>query len=170
MAEWTPEQERALAEIFAADQPGALSSGSHEISGLLRGHPEGDNLSARAAEFDLSSFPGGESVFSPLGGGENVGRDFWFNVNAELIIYGATQPDASVTIGGKQMALRPDGSFGFRFALPDGQYELPIVAVSADGTDGRAAELKFTRATEFRGDVGAPPQDPALSPPSPDPV
>ena len=75
-----------------------------------------------------------------------------------------------VTIGGKPVALRPDGSFSFRFALPDGQYELPIVAVSADDTDGRAADLKFTRATEFVGDVGAQPQDPALKPPTPESV
>ncbi len=83
-------------------------------------------------------------------------------MNAELIIYGATQPDAKVTVAGRQIALRPDGSFGFRFALPDGQYAVPIVAVSADDTDGRAAELKFTRATELVGDVGEPAQDPTL--------
>jgi hypothetical protein len=67
-----------------------------------------------------------------------------------------------VTIGGRKIRLRPDGSFSYRFALPDGQYEMPIVAVSADQTDGRAAELKFSRSTEFRGDVGAHPQDPEL--------
>jgi len=83
-------------------------------------------------------------------------------VNAELIIYGATEPDAQVTIGGRVIKLRPDGTFSFRFALPDGEYELPAVAVSADKTDGRAAELKFSRSTEYRGDVGAHPQDPSL--------
>jgi len=58
--------------------------------------------------------------------------------------------------------LRLDGSFSYRFALPDGQYELPIVAVSADKTDARAAELSFSRATDYRGEVGAHPQDPQL--------
>ena len=57
-----------------------------------------------------------------------------------------------------------------RFALPDGRYEMPVVAVSADETDGRAADLKFTRTTEFLGDVGAHPQDPALKPPTPENV
>ena len=64
-------------------------------------------------------------------------KGFWFNVNAELIIYGATEPDAKVTLGGHEIKLRPDGSFSYRFALPDGNYDLPAVAVSADG-DGRA--------------------------------
>ena len=39
---------------------------------------------------------------------------------------------------------------------------MPVVAISADHTDGRAAEMKFSRGTEYRGDVGAHPQDPSL--------
>src|ERR1039457_6918978 len=89
-------------------------------------------------------------------------------IRSELIIYGATEPNAKVTLGGHEIKLRSDGTFSFRFALPDGKYDLPAVAVSADGTDGRAAELKFSRTTEYLGDVGATPQDPALKPPLPD--
>jgi uncharacterized protein len=95
-------------------------------------------------------------------------KGFWFNVNAELIIYGATEPDAKVTLGGHEIKLRSDGTFSYRFALPDGKYDLPAVAVSADGTDARAADLKFSRATEYLGDVGAHPQDPSLKPPLPE--
>ncbi len=72
---------------------------------------------------------------------------------------------ASVTIGGRPVKLRPDGSFSYRFALPDGQYELPVTAVSHDGTEARHADLKFSRATEYVGDVGQHPQDPALKTP-----
>jgi len=43
-----------------------------------------------------------------------------------LVIYGATDPTASVTIGERRIRLRPDGSFSYRFALPDGNYQLPI--------------------------------------------
>ena len=166
MAEWTPEQARALAEFFATYQERIAPTSSHGIGELLRGRPEGAGLPGAGAEFDLSSLFGGESVFSPLGGGEKPGKDFWFNVNTELVIYGATEPDATVTLGGKQIVLRPDGSFRFQFALPDGQYELPLVATSADGTDGRGAKLKFTRTTELLGDVGTHPQEPELKPPS----
>jgi len=104
------------------------------------------------------------SFSSPLGGMEQR-KGFWFNVNAELIIYGATEPSATVSIGGRQIRLRPDGSFSYRFALPDGHYDLPAVATSADGTDSREAGLKFARDTEYRGDVGQHPQDSALKPP-----
>jgi len=94
-------------------------------------------------------------------------KGFWFKVNAELIIYGSTEPDARVSIGGRPIRLRPDGSFSYRFALPDGAYELPVVAISRDGDDGRAAELRFSRDTRYSGDVGMHPQDAALKPPSP---
>ncbi len=156
MSAWTPEQEQALAAILAADRAGLALPSSQDLAG--EASAPGDDSSAIASPSSyVSSFFGGE--------GE---KDFWLQVNAELIIHGATEPDATVTIDGKQIALRPDGSFSFRFTFPDGQYELPIVAVSADGTDGRAAELKFTRATELYGALGAPPQDPELSPPPPE--
>lgn len=91
--------------------------------------------------------------------------DFWFKVNAELILYGSTERDARVTIAGRPVALRPDGSFSFRFALPDGDFTLPAIAVNAAGTDGRSAQLRFTRATVLTGDVGVHPQDVKLKPP-----
>jgi hypothetical protein len=91
--------------------------------------------------------------------------DFWFKVNAELILYGSTERDARVTIAGRPVVLRPDGSFSFRFALPDGDFTLPAIAVNAAGTDGRAAQLRFTRATVLTGDVGVHPQDVKLKPP-----
>ncbi len=93
------------------------------------------------------------------------GRGFWFQVNAELIVYGRTERDARVTIAGRPVVLREDGSFSFRFILPDGDYPLPVVAVSAAGDDGRRADLRFLRETVQSGEVGTHPQDPGLRPP-----
>lgn len=62
-------------------------------------------------------------------------RGFWLTVDAELILYGRTEPDAALTIGGQPTVLRPDGSFTLRMALPDGVYHLPIVATSSDGVE-----------------------------------
>jgi hypothetical protein len=165
-ARWTPEQERALAELISMDRVRRLWIGSLEITELIRRKLVEQISSAAAAQFSLPTSPAGAlgSVSSPFGGVERP-KGFWFNVNAELIVYGATEPNAKVTIGGREIKLRPDGSFSFRFALPDGKYELPVVAVSADQTDGRAAELEFSRQTEYRGEVGVHPQDPRLKPP-----
>ena len=149
-AHWTPMQERELAELISMEAMRRVWTGSMEISELIR----------RMVVPEISSGAPGAlaSVSSPFGGGEQS-QDFWFSVNAELIIYGATEPGAKVAIGGREITLRPDGSFSFRIALPDGQYELQVVAVSSDQSDTRVAELKFTRQTRCRGEVGAHLQD-----------
>jgi hypothetical protein len=161
MRTWTPQQEQALAKIISIDDTRRVWMGSLEITELIR-----RRLAHEVSSLGVSSL-GGSSLSSPFGGMEQS-KGFWFNVNAELIIYGATEPTAKVTLGGHEIKLRPDGSFSYRFALPDGKYDLPAVAVSADGTDARAANLKFSRETEYLGDVGAHPQDPSLKLPLPE--
>jgi hypothetical protein len=163
--EWTIEQKSTLAEVVGVSDVPRFSIGSMEIPELIQPQFHEELSSPAVSQFGAPTSPAG--ISSPSGGWQPA-KSFWFNVNAELIIYGATEPDATVTIGGRQIKLRPDGSFSYRFALPDGNYELPIVAVSADQTDARAAELTFSRATELRGDVGSHPQDPKLKPPAPE--
>jgi uncharacterized protein len=163
-SQWTAAQERALAEIVSMDQVRRIWVGSLEITELVR-----RQLQQQISSLSIVSSPFGgmssvSSVSSPFGGLPRQ-RGFWFNVNAELIIYGATEPDATVTIGGRKIKLRPDGSFSFRFALPDGEYSLPAAAHSADGEETRAAHLQFSRSTEYKGEVGAHPQDKRLQPP-----
>ncbi|MGO8697948.1 MAG: DUF4912 domain-containing protein [Limisphaerales bacterium] len=164
--EWTPAQENALAEIVSIDQVRRVWIGSLEITELIRRQLQQHVSSAGAALFSLPSSALGvpSSVSSPFGGPGRQ-RGFWFNVNAELIIYGATEPDATVTIGDRKIQLRPDGSFSFRFALPDGNYSLPAAAHSADGEETRRAGLSFSRNTTYAGDVGVHPQDKSLKPP-----
>jgi hypothetical protein len=167
---WTPAQERALAEIISIDEVRRVWMGSLEITELLRRSLMQELSSIAAAQLARGELAGGaelggvSSVSSPLGG-EGRRKGFWFNVNAELIIYGATEPDANVTIGGRKIQLRRDGTFSFRFALPDGNYDLPVQATSADASDSRRAELKFSRATQYRGEVGKHPQDAKLKAP-----
>jgi uncharacterized protein len=166
--EWTPQQERALAQVISIDEVRRVWMGSLEITELIRRKLEHELASQAAAEFGGgpgAEKPGGVSSISSPFGGEHRRKGFWFNVNAELIIYGATEADATVTIGGRKIQLRRDGSFSFRFALPDGRYDLPVKATSADGDDSREARLQFQRTTEFHGDVQTHPQDGALKTP-----
>jgi uncharacterized protein len=163
---WTPQQEQALAKVINIDQTRRIWMGSLEITELIRRRLSQD-VSSPSSAFGISSF-GLSSPTSPFGGESEQAKSFWFNVNAELIIYGATEPDAKVTLGGHEIKLRSDGTFSYRFALPDGVYDLPAVAVSAGGDDARAADLKFSRATQLLGDVGTHPQDPSLKPPLPE--
>ena len=125
---WTEERQRALAE-YLGPAPTQLE-------------PEPGSLNA--AQFGVSSAE--ETLSSPLGGFLPQQKQFWLSVDAELIVYGATEPDAQLTIEGRPVQLRPDGTFSCRFALPEGRSALRLTAASAQG-DVRQAELNFQRET-----------------------
>jgi hypothetical protein len=168
--EWTPAQEQALTEFIQTSLVRHEWMGSAEIAEMIRRGEQRPALDYRPelGEIEgISEFAEGLPS-SPTAQGPPPQQGFWFNLNAELVIYGSTESNASVTIGGRPIRLRPDGSFSYRFALPDGNYQLPVVAVSPEGTDVRAALLDFSRQTSYEGAVGAHPQDPALKPPTPE--
>ncbi len=85
-------------------------------------------------------------------------RQFWMWVEAELIVYGATEPDAHVTVQGKPIELRPDGTFSLRFALPDGRQAIPVSATSVDREETRTISPIVTRATERSHQFHSPEQ------------
>jgi hypothetical protein len=76
------------------------------------------------------------------------GRKFWFQLDAELIVYGATEPNARVTLQGEPVKLRPDGTFTMRFSLPDSRQIIPAVATSPDGVEERTIVLAVERNTK----------------------
>ncbi len=77
-------------------------------------------------------------------------RKFWLVADAELIVYGATEPDATVTVGGRPIKLNPDGTFRFQMSFQDGLIDYPIAAVAADGEQTRSIHMKFNRETPSR--------------------
>ncbi|HEY9634917.1 MAG TPA: DUF4912 domain-containing protein [Coleofasciculaceae cyanobacterium] len=77
-------------------------------------------------------------------------RQFWLVADAELIVYGATEPDATVTIGGRPIKLNPDGTFRFQMSFQDGLIDYPIMAVAVDGEQTRSIHMKFNRETPSR--------------------
>ena len=74
-------------------------------------------------------------------------RSFWLVADAELIVYGATDPSASLFIGEEQIALDADGTFRVHVPFRDGQQIYPIRAVAADGEQERSIRLEFERTT-----------------------
>jgi len=167
---WSAAQTETLARLIHVDSYRRVWMGSIEITELVRRQLSEEIASIAAAALAAGpEQPGWASdMASPLGGMPRRARKFWFKVNAELVIYGSTEPDAKVTIAERAVKLRPDGSFSFRFSLPDGRYQLPAVAIAADGGEGREARLEFSRSTDYRGEVGPHPQDAALRPPRPE--
>jgi hypothetical protein len=78
----------------------------------------------------------------------SFGRDFHFEIDAELIVYGSTEPNARVTLQGEPVQLRPDGTFTVRFSLPDSRQIIPAVAASPDGVEERTIVLAVERNTK----------------------
>jgi hypothetical protein len=74
-------------------------------------------------------------------------RSFWMKVDCELIVYGATEPDAKVTVQGQPINLRPDGTFTLRYYLPDSKQVIPVKATSADKLEERTITPIVTRET-----------------------
>ena len=75
-------------------------------------------------------------------------KDFWLTVDTEVIVYGAPEPDASVTVGDAPVTLYPDGTFSLRFALPEGEHSFRIRAVNGDGDMEKEATPVVTRKTK----------------------
>jgi hypothetical protein len=74
-------------------------------------------------------------------------RSFWLVADAELIVYGATDPSASLFIGDQQVPLSSDGTFRVHVPFRDGEQLYPIRAIAADGEQERSIRLEFERRT-----------------------
>ena len=95
--------------------------------------------------------PMGSPAVTSFGSGAfQFGKDrkFWFKLDAELIVFGATEPNAKVTLQGEPIKLRPDGTFTMRYSLPDSRQIIPAMAASADGVEERTIVLAVERNTK----------------------
>ncbi|MEM6597669.1 MAG: DUF4912 domain-containing protein [Cyanobacteria bacterium P01_C01_bin.69] len=143
-------------EIFAQAQ----STEAQRIAGSLFGSMH------QVPEQAVSSFvfPSGAGLWAlPTASGVNMSgagmfasapppkpRKFWLVADAELIVYGATEPDATVTVDGKEIELKEDGTFRFHVSFQDGVLRYPIVAVAKDGEQMRSVHMDFERKTLSR--------------------
>jgi hypothetical protein len=106
-----------------------------------------------AAGLDTSEFnASGAGIWasgrdSGIGGVAPRQRSFWLVADAELIVYGATDPTATLRIGSEVVPLSADGSFRIQVPFRDGQQLYPIEAIAADGEQRRSIVLQFERTT-----------------------
>ncbi|MEM8947049.1 MAG: DUF4912 domain-containing protein [Planctomycetota bacterium] len=97
--------------------------------------------------------PLGSPMATRFGNGANGlmqtnGAEMPFAVDAEVIIYGAADRNAHVTLKGEPVQLRADGTFAVRVSLPDQRQVIPIVASSGDGVEQRTIILAVERNTK----------------------
>ncbi|MBN1526474.1 MAG: DUF4912 domain-containing protein [Candidatus Omnitrophica bacterium] len=132
-AEWMASEEDYW-RMFGLSGGFGVGKGSLEVREMVK---------RRLEEYITSGVSSGASFYR-----RPSERKFWLVVNCELIVYGATEPDAKLKVQGKEIRLRPDGTFTLRFALPDGQQVIPVEANSSDGIDYRRITPIVTRRTE----------------------
>jgi len=145
-----------------SEAPGGFSSGFLAAMGLAGASWSGASWESALGSWlsaAMASWGAPSSWMSSWGP-----REFFMHLNAEVIFYGGTHPDAKVTINGQEIMIRPDGTFRYHFVFPDGEFEIPIVATSPDGVETRKGVLRFERATAREGDVGATAQPPLGAP------
>lgn len=74
-------------------------------------------------------------------------REFFLQAETDVVVYGKTEPDASLSIAGKDVGINPDGSFSVRFSLKEGEIEIPIEAENKNKTQKRKLNFKIIRKT-----------------------
>lgn len=118
-----------------------IGKSSFDVAKLMRERwEEIISISLPSSHIGASSWKGKPAEEKP--------KSFWLRADMELIIYGATEPDAKLTLQGKPVQLRPDGSFSLRFYFPEGNQDYPIEAVSNDGTMKKQISFTVKRETK----------------------
>ena len=74
-------------------------------------------------------------------------RSFWLVADAELIVYGATDPSATLTIGDEKVPLASDGTFRLQVPFRDGSQNYEIKALDSTGQQDRSITMRFDRNT-----------------------
>lgn len=121
-------------KMYALSGGFGIGKGSEEIRELMK-----KRFQEEAASGWVSS------ISSPV---KKIGeRPFWMWVKADLVLYGATEPTATLTVQGRKVDLRPDGTFSLRYALPDGKQVFPVEAVRDDGAERRKITTEVERKT-----------------------
>ncbi len=87
------------------------------------------------------------SGLNESGSGVVKNRSFWLVADAELIVYGATEPSAKLTIGGEEVPLAADGTFRIQVPFRDGTQKYDIKAIDVSGELEKNISMKFDRNT-----------------------
>lgn len=91
--------------------------------------------------------------------GEDGVPSFELEVEAEMVVYGVTQPGAYLTLQGEPVKVHPDGTFRVRVEMPNRRQVLPIVASTADGASRQTVVMAVERNTKSMGPAGREPQE-----------
>ena len=108
-----------------------------------------ENLNSTNLNDNLNDSGAGKwsSGLNESGSGIVKNRSFWLVADAELIVYGATEPSANLTIGEEDVPLAADGTFRIQVPFRDGTQKYDIKALDESGEQEKSISMKFDRIT-----------------------
>ena len=108
-----------------------------------------ENVNSTNSNYTLTDSGAGQwsSGLNESGSGVVNKRSFWLVADAELIVYGATDPSAKLTIGEEEVPLAADGTFRIQVPFRDGTQKYDIKAVDVSGEQEKSISMKFDRTT-----------------------
>ena len=83
-----------------------------------------------------------------IGGFEKTRRNFEFNVDADVIVYGKADPSVQVSIKGEPIKLANDGTFSVRYSLVEKRQVFPVDAKGSDGIETQQVIIAVERNTK----------------------
>ena len=84
---------------------------------------------------------------SGIGGVVSQESSSWLVADAELVVYGSTDPSAKLTIGGEEVPLSKEGTFRLQVPFRDGMQNYSIQATFIEGDQKRNITMQFERTT-----------------------
>ncbi|MFB2877332.1 DUF4912 domain-containing protein [Floridanema aerugineum] len=150
---WEEELENKQFLDLGSPTPEAIATPANAFHDSFFGNMPTPNLAAQTVSSYI--FPSGIGQWaSGVGFSKEAvperSRQFWLMADAELVVYGATAPDAVITIGGRPIKANSDGTFRFQLSFQDGMLDFPIEAYTPDGEQTCSIHLKFNRETPLR--------------------
>ena len=108
-----------------------------------------EDINSKGLDSNLSDSGVGKwaSGLNESGTGVVKNRSFWLVADAELIVYGATDPTAKLTIGEEEVPLAADGTFRLQVPFRDGTQKYEIKAVESSGGQEKSITMRFDRVT-----------------------
>ena len=108
-----------------------------------------EDMNSTLSDTNLTDSGAGQwsSGLNESGSGIVKNRSFWLVADAELIVYGATDPSAKLTIGEEEVPLAADGTFRLQVPFRDGTQKYEIKAVDSYGDQEKSITMKFDRST-----------------------
>ncbi|MGL6225256.1 MAG: DUF4912 domain-containing protein [Thermoguttaceae bacterium] len=81
-------------------------------------------------------------------GTERTRRNFGFKVEADVVIYGTTDPSVQLSIKGEPVRIANDGTFSVRYPIAEKRQVFPVDAKSRDGIETQQVILAIERNTK----------------------